>query len=371
MVLVFGAMLLSTRPILPPAAASEKHSQAPPWKFAWTAGWVLFWGIAIALLKIYFGGLNQEALIVFDAVLPAIAFIMFALLGGACAQSLFDSGLPGPVSRYAVPAALAAFLLHNMITFDFWMPGVAIFFWVLAGWCLSQRLRRRKGNKFIFLVMSVLLLGLIVRSYLFRLSMSFSAYGKMNAEQRVLQDIYDGQFDRIVQHCDLLSERWLRDPLAAADAARTAAWCSLNTPQEALRKEWMEQACKYVSIWTRLGIRKGNPVQLYARYMKQAREMGSEIYSALEVADAMGKAVALNPADARPRIDYAEMLIDAESPDEALKQLDKAEWLESQLNSESIERFRPEEKWQILALRDRAKEMQAAASRPAASQAAD
>jgi len=62
----------------------------------------------------------------------------------------------------------------------------------------------------------------------------------------------------------------------------------------------------------------------------------------------------LNPMDLRLRVDYAEILLDANRPAEALRQLELAEAIDSARMAESLERFTPAERQDVAMLKARA-----------------
>ena len=73
-----------------------------------------------------------------DVLVPAL------VLGGALAFSRWQAGRAesdadmSAAAKICLVAGLAAFVLHNAVTFSMWMPGASIVFWVLGGVCLSQ-----------------------------------------------------------------------------------------------------------------------------------------------------------------------------------------------------------------------------------------
>lgn len=70
--------------------------------------------------------------------------------------------------------------------------------------------------------------------------------------------------------------------------------------------------------------------------------------------ETMAQAVRRNPSDGRMRVDFAEMLLWANRPAEAMEQLEKANWLEQQLLPESIQRFTQAERENVDVLTARA-----------------
>ncbi len=95
--------------------------------------WCVFLPIVVGTVLAVWTGSAESAVLVTEAVVPAGVFAICLLAAMWTGPSLGVAGLYGPVVRIAVAAALAGFLLHNLVTYTLWMPATATVFWISAG----------------------------------------------------------------------------------------------------------------------------------------------------------------------------------------------------------------------------------------------
>jgi len=294
---------------------------------------------SVAFARMYFAGAaSSPVLLFFDAVLPVAVFTI-GLMAGAWAAGLLGAeprGMPGPLVRIAVVAALAGFVLHNLITYSLWAPGAAMPFWMLAGAALAlspSRPRALGGLRWGLaavaggglLAAGVLLLGPVLRRTVLQERAIAPGRAGFDQRQRLL---------RLAASADRL------DDIAADDLARFL----LTAPPDAVR---LSQAMR----WAQEAIRR-NPAdyghqELAARIAMRQRDPATAV-------EHMAWAVRLNPREARLRVDYAEMLLAAGRQEGCLQQLEAAEEINARLKAfdpGSLQLLRPMERARIEALR--------------------
>ena len=307
---------------------------------------IAFICLAVFAARVYFGVLVHPVLVLFDAAIPAAALGLFMLLGAWRGDGVLAG--PGPVSRIALPAGLLAFALADMVNDALWIPGSAIIFWTVAGLCLSYAATRsaRKWVSDRFGAVSVVLVAamgfwlLTFRAQQFREG-ALAAYAR--GDTQLAGEKADGLFRA--------------HPLSAQNAADAAELLArLPAPADrpnkylheailpAMHAAWLDPGdYSYHKLVAEISARSIDNVK--ARYPKERGnyDLGS-----------MAKAVELDPVSARLRVSYAKMLLKAGKQAEAMEQIERAEWLESQLNPESLKRFTPDERQEIEQLKQAA-----------------
>ncbi len=335
-------------------ADDDEPPVAKPWR-GWLLGAILVAGVFVARWQL--ANLHDPALLIFEGLLPAIAFAVCLMVAWwwAMPALLRSSSLV----RVILTAGLFGLVLHNMVSFSLWAPGVATLFWVTAGACLAQagpaKPRMFKGGYFkgvraIFIFLVAMILIFVLKPVLAR-----QPYvGKMLAEIRK-----GNLFHAAIQAEGKHTKADAPDPIFVADAARLYraaardplnAWKKHNLLQAAY---WAANRAVYTdrqnSTWRKLAA--SIAVEHVESYSIPAPNISPTMTDALIH---MAAAVDLNPADARLRLQYARMLLDGERVIECAEQLDAAERLESLLTPGSVEQFTPAERAQIADLRQQA-----------------
>ena len=330
---------------------------------------VVLVSLAVFATRVYFAGLAHPVVVLFDGVFPALALAGFMLLAAWTARGRLVAD--GPVSRIALPAGLLAFALADMVSDAIWIPATAMIFWTAAGACLSRHTRlpvarlQALGLLWVYALICVGLFGW------------WPAWQTQQAREEALAAYAQGDNARAAEKANEMEDAlyrlfcgdekdFLYEDLSAAtsfnaDAQAQAAeiLAHLREPPGIPQGEYVRQALFPANAAARLDLddyaHQKLLAELAARFAATVRQRypqrdwsRAEEEEALE---SMARAVELNPVSARLRVSYTRMLLQARRNDEALAQLKKAEWLESQLNPESLKRFTPADRAKIAELK--------------------
>jgi len=302
-------------------------------------------GVSLCALAVraVFVGMSEPAVIVMDAALPAAALAGCILLAAWSGEGFFAH--VGVVARVALPAALVAFVLHNMVTFSLWSPGTALVFWVTAGACVAQGgadgrargLVRARWPVAALGAAGVIAAGAVLWLPVFR---------KTLATDAALSALSRGRAGLAAEAIRRAAEADPLDGRAAADAAKTIA---MACPPAGLGRA---AGLKRAYQWAKRAIRRDAAKAAYHRLAaRMALEAWRENRSASPTVDDalahMAAAVELDPHDARLRLTYARMLIEAGRMAEGLGELRVAESIEARLLPDSVEKFKPAERREI------------------------
>ena len=120
-----------------PSTAANSAAVAPGLAVAPVIVPIVAVSLAVLLSRLFFGRLGSDVrVLLFDAVWPAMVF------AAALAMAIWVVGMLGEGTafwpRMAVAVGSAAFVLHDLVEFGLWMPGVALVFWVSVGGCLAR-----------------------------------------------------------------------------------------------------------------------------------------------------------------------------------------------------------------------------------------
>ncbi len=353
-VLILAYVLIgATRPRTDQADEDEPPV-AKPWR-SWLLGAVLVAGVFVARWQL--ANLHDPLLLIFEGLLPAIAFAVCLMVAWWAMPALLGSS---SLVRVILTAGLFGLVLHNMVSFSLWAPGVATLFWVTAGACLAQagpakpRMFNRVGGARIqvgFIVLTLLVVVLALKPIVAR-----QPYvGRMLAEIRK-GDLAGAAWEaKLIGH-----EADPFDPISSADAAKLYRASARQAANESDKLKRLQKA--YFSIEQAVRVDPNNSAwrKLAASTAAELVKMWAKpagLHWPLTMRDAlihMAAAVELNPSDARLRLQYARMLLDDGRADECVKQLDAAERLESQLTLGSVEQFNQAERARIADLRRQA-----------------
>jgi tetratricopeptide (TPR) repeat protein len=267
--------------------------------------------IAIAVVasvlatRLAFTGSDSSALILLDAIAPA------ATMALCLALLLWDGGLSVATDRYdgllrlALGAAVAGFVLHNLVTFSLWMPGPATLFWVAAGVCLAggpgARAIVSKTMRWPVAIASIVTLGLVI------VALGGPVFARYSASKALAKRIEAGDLPGAARLARTLAAADPLDPRAAEDAAKVLAHAASIASSPPRRREFAEQAVEMAREAIDRDPASFGPHRLAGDIRWHTAERGSP--QRREALDHMAQAVERDPMDARLRVDYARMLL--------------------------------------------------------------
>jgi hypothetical protein len=235
---------------------------------------------------------------------------------------------------------LVGFIMHNTVSFSFWMPGAAIAFWLGSGAVISLR---REG----VLDLSHLRWGAVGGAITATLAVIVLLWWPVARRSWATEMVVDSLIDRDGQAALNWAQRAAQydrlDPIAAADVARLL--------QNSGRKADQEQAYR----WSTEAIRRC-PVNSSNHRLAADILWSSEGGSAAWVRH-MDDAVRRDPQSLSMRIGFAERLVEAGMGSRGIEQLRAAEEIHNALAPDSIFRFNAEALNGLRALKARAVEL--------------
>jgi len=294
---------------------------------------------------------SAPGLILVDAIPAAI---IVAVVAAACRYrgGAADGPTLTPAGRVIIACGLAAFVLHNMVSFSLWTPGPAMLFWVTAGMVLATGDGGWTwGWKYVQWPASVLAVLVMLGA------------GAFDLVPRLRKTILT----------ETASSQLARGDWAAAQQSLRAA--AAADPGDAETHENVAMALLYERPATR-PIAIVRHIEAYAHAQKAAaldrdnvnryRRM-ADIANALAAMSAPGDwpvkarehwaaAVALNPADSHLRMAYAEFLADRKRWKPCLEQLAAAEHIQQQLIQPSAQTFTDAQRSSLERLKARCRE---------------
>jgi len=302
--------------------------------------------VVLAVRVLFADAAGSPALLVVEAVLPAVALAVM-LVVMLWAGEGFAPPRATAMTRTLLACGLVGFVLHNMVTFSLWTPATALVFWTAAGACLSQTwpsqraVTRRLRWPAAALGIAAVAAAVVV--------LWLPVYRRTALTEFMAQRLRSGNIPAALHFAERAAEADSLDPLAAADAAWLAVAAHRQDTATTLDRAY------------RLALQAvARDEANYAR-CKLAAQIAWELNHIAPAAptrdDALGhmaEAVRLNPQDIRLRLAAARMLCDAQRYRQCLEQLDMADQIESQLLSDSVQRFTPDERRRIEQLRVRA-----------------
>ncbi|MBS3733354.1 MAG: O-antigen ligase family protein [Phycisphaerae bacterium] len=284
---------------------------------------------------------GSTALLVVEGLIPA------AVLGGAVLLAAWTGGRRltdiacGRAVRITLGCGLAAFVLHNMVTFSLWTPAAATAFWCGTGallartrcrpWRLDVLARPKALAAGAGLVAAVALLWLPV-------------WRRVRHTEAAVQALASGRTAAAADHAVRAAKADSLDPVAAGDAARVL----LASGRCNAAISWSEDTC---------GRDPKNAAhrQLAASITRRCapRIEGDRAHTLLnEAANHMREAVRRNPRDARLRLEYADVLAAIGAWDACGEQLAAAERIDAvRRRMDSGFRLTPTDRTKLKALR--------------------
>jgi len=306
---------------------------------------------AAVAARMFLGQAAQDpAMLVLECVMPAVLLAVMLALAAWWGDGLGVSWLDGGAVRVALGCGLAAFVLHNMVTFSLSMPATTLVLWAGAGACLARAPggRTRALGALARPVAIVATVGLIVLAVAF----CGPVVRRTLFSEQMVESLGVGDTAGAIRYARRAAESDKADALAARDAARLLLATCADDPRRTA------DALAQARQWANEAIRRDPGA--YRNHATLA-----DVHAALATlgepgavrrrAESLSRAVRLDPMNFRLRIDYAEAALDAGLADECLRQLDKAEHVESKLIKPSVEEFTPAERERISAIRARAR----------------
>ncbi|MFP4106577.1 MAG: O-antigen ligase family protein [Phycisphaerae bacterium] len=174
---------------------------------------------AVLWFRIHYAASGRSPVLFFyEALLP-----LLALIGGVVPawwwgrRLLIDGSRRIRATRILLVAGVIGFLLHNMVTFSFWMAGPAMVFWVVAGLCMARAGGKGRASRVGFRVVSVFAVVVFVLIGWLNYLPTRSRMSHLSAAYRSYQQ---GDLDGAVESAVGAAEADKADPLAAQAAAQ-------------------------------------------------------------------------------------------------------------------------------------------------------
>jgi len=285
------------------------------------------------------------AVLLFEVILPGAVVGMFLVVAAWWGQGFAaSSSRLSSAARVALGTALCAFVLHNMVTFSLSVPGTALVFWVLCGACVGQSAGKGREFKIGRWVLPVAMSVVVIAVYvlIWRPVLTKTLW----TERMLAED----SPSRAADLAELAAQADPLDPASAADAARVHLL--------RYRAEGELASLDIAYQWSLEAIRRDGEGwgyhRLAALIAEQIERVGEQDdRRAILALSHMGRAVRLDPSDARLRIDYAEMLLLARRYEQALEELAKAQEIDAELFPESVRKLNADERIRIEHIRNR------------------
>jgi len=331
----------------------RQHGPAPPTARSGSSNGVIACAaVAIVLLArgIFGGGFAGWAPFVWQAAMPAALFAL--VLAGLCLAGRGAArSSAARLGRIAPACGVAAFAVHNMVSFSLWAPATATVFWVAAGALLANGASRGRpimrarwpaaaAGAAVVVAAAVLLWQPIW--------VQTARWRQVNKSLRV------GDVDGALSASAAAAATW-DDPVSTAAAAglrMALAGRAAPADQENLLRQAMTLADRASrQLPTRAAIHglAGDAARAYA-----VRAHDNDAANA--AVDHASRAVQLDPMSMDSRLVYAEMLSGVGRHTEALDQLQQIEFIDGRLAKDSVYRL-------TRAQRDRISRLRAESSR--------
>jgi hypothetical protein len=370
--------------------------------------WLVLSAVVVAMLLarlVLWGYADSVGVVLLHTVMPAVVLAaMLAMLAwsGRDLGGLPD-GAPADAARMAIGAAAAGFLVHNIVTWSFWMPGPACVFFLAVGAAagraggVSAPITRGR-----WAAAGAAVAGVLATVAIFWAPVA----GKTYHTRGMLGALRHGDIVVALAEARAAADADTLDSRPAADAAKVAMMAAAGAPpgqgptagmavglamkfaQQALRRDLADPA-----LYRLVGQLQWTAQTFIDRRLSELARDGDKAYQAGNVdkardkwiaaarllpstpADILGvgnfaKAVRLNPKSARLRIACADDFLSANLPSKAVEQLGEAWRLNDALPPDSAQRLRPMELSRIDTLGARAAVLMGRRlARPATSQA--
>ncbi|HDY64852.1 MAG TPA: hypothetical protein ENH84_01295 [Phycisphaerae bacterium] len=338
-----------------PTSNRQSKNERSPKRLAVST--LVFVAAAVGLSRWYFeGGRESEALLIVDCIIPAcvlaVALALMSWFGGRI------DDLPASAfraMRIALAAGAAGFVIHNLVTFSLWTPGTATLFWVAVGAAAAQGPgRERKSPSLVTYILLYLVLVVIVISCMVLIVPS---YRRLALTETMARSLRAGDTESAIAAAEKAAFTDLfSDATLYMNAARLSLLTSSPDDSEK-RKKALIDASFFVIMAT--GGNKHNS-GVWRLVGQIHRELGRYDKGFFDFAvEDFSHAVELDPSNARVRVEFAGVLLDAGKKREAGEQIDKAEEINRRLerfDPTSTWRFGAAEKEVIKQLREKAKQ---------------
>ena len=309
-------------------------------------------GLALLLLRTIDGGpWESQARIVFDVVLPTVAFALAVLLFGSRPVSATSTA----VVRVAIGCGLAGFLLHNMVSVGLSMPGPATLFWVLLGAAMGladqrQPARARRGRWPIAAIM----LAIVVAAGWF---VARPTWAKTHAVRRARAAFLAGPSTIAYNLLTEAVQVDRQDATVAAEKARLYLHLAerrrvfqINHAASAVQATWQAIGrCPTRSSYRRLGAKAWGMYAALADPAEQtdARDRATKRWV---------QSVQRDPMNVRLRIECAAAMLEYGRKAQAAEHLDAAKQIDERRSADSLFRLTADERAILDDLRRRAQE---------------
>jgi O-antigen ligase len=320
-----------TRPVIPPTAAAPKGPGLPQRAVLW----LVCTALAAMLINIIAGlDLSQQGAYVVMELLKRIMYLGALVIGSVVValRSLERPELddrPAPWILYGILAGLGVFLIHNLIEFSLFEPGLLCLFALLAGSALGVRQpsaagRRRRTAVAIAALAAVCILWLAGLTLYVPTAVAESDAHRGDAAL---------QQSHFTEAFDDYSAAWVEMKINADYAFRAAQ--ALNYELAAALQAGGSQLpavpglAMQVQTFYEVAIER-NPAAV-TPYLWRA-SFAMQMHDGEQAEHDFQKALELNPNEVSIRLDYARALQSLGKTAEAKEQLRKALWYDDQLD---------------------------------------
>ena len=318
---------------------------------------LLFVAAAVGLSRWYFeGGRESEALLIVDCIIPAgVLAVALALMGwfGGRIDDLPAGAFRA--MRIALAAGAAAFVIHNLVTFSLWTPGTATLFWVAIGAAAAQGPGRERKSPLLVTFIPLYLVAVVILMSCAVLIVP--SYRRLSLMETMARSLRAGDTKSAIAAAEKAAYTDpLLDDIAPMNAARLSLLVSSHEDSKK-RKDALSDASGFAIMATVSNEHNSSAWRLLGQ---THREMGRFCKGLFDLAvEEFSHAVELDPSNARLRVEFAGVLLDAGKKREAGEQIDKAEEINrrlEQFDPTSTWRFGAREKETIRRLRKKAKQ---------------
>ncbi len=328
-----------------------EKSQKIPTDVIWTFALV----VAAAFLTRWFiiaGGFDADVFfVIFDCLIPAILLaIMLAMsawFGGlGKLENLPDRTIA--VMRVALTAGAVGFVIHNLVSYGLWSAGPATAFWIVVGatagagggkvWQTARMRWPIAGAG----VLGVIVAGIVIAGPVYRRSMHTEELAQaISAKNLPRARVAAGQ----AVDADPL------DALARMNCAKILSLAPTGQAAQTDLQDALAQARRAMEI----DPKNSASARLAGQIADRIAQEYSDIQARSQAADFFARAVELDPANARLRLEYARVLVQAGEVQQANQQIDTAEELNGlllQFDPENASQFSEKEFGEIRNLRN-------------------
>ncbi|MFW6133215.1 MAG: O-antigen ligase family protein, partial [Planctomycetota bacterium] len=313
---VLGGALVS---LARPAPRGESTRPSPSVRLGDIAGAAAGLAAAVLLARAAFTHAGASgALLVIEALGPAAVLGGAVLLAGWTAGRDLEAVADAAPVRIALGCAVAAFALHNMVSFSLWTPGAAMIFWAATGALLGRTASRSWRMDGLARPKAVAAAGALVAAVVL---LWLPVWRRAARTEAVAEALLAGQAAPAARHAVRAAEADPLDPVAAGDAARAL----LATGHCATALDYADKACardRQDASWYHLAAS-------VARRCARRGDAPPDRNLLARAADSMRQAVRRDPQDASLRLEYARLLADLARWDACAAQLEQAERIDA------------------------------------------